>query len=351
MKRIVRFGMLLAIFFGMVGFALPAAASTPNNYIVTVGSENVSLGVSLMAYFPSTVMIHVGDSITWVVNSHEIHTVTFLAGQPLENFVINAPQGMPSPAEINPVAAFPTPTNGYYDGSAYMNSGLMSTDPGFVKTYTLTFTQQGVFDYVCYVHGQTMSGQIDVVADNVAVPTPAQVRTQGQAEMRATWLKVPPVLAKARAQVVPPTRNADGTLTHTITLGYMSGQIMIMRFFPSSMTVHPGDTIVWKLSPNNGDAPHTVTFFNGAPDLPLVTVVQGQDGPIPLINPAVVYPSQAVMQGVPLNNTDFFNSGLLVPGMNESFSIKVGNINGELYYECILHDSSGMSARLFVAPH
>jgi len=70
-----------------------------------------------------------------------------------------------------------------------------------------------------------------------------------------------------------------------------------------------------------------------------------------LINPAIVFPSQAVMQGEPLNGTDFFSSGLLVPGSpNTSFSLKVGNITGKLNYECILHDSSGMSASLIIVP-
>jgi plastocyanin len=351
MKKLFHFGMVLALLIGMAAYALPVSASTPQSYTVIVGSEDVGRGVSLMAYFPHTVKIHVGDSITWVVNSHEIHTVTFLAGQTLESFVIPAPQGMASPLQINPVAAFPTPTNGSYDGSSYMNSGIMSTDPGFDKTFTLTFTQQGVFDYVCYVHGQVMSGEVDVVGADVSVPTPAEVQAQGQAELKAAWRQVPAVLAQARTQALPPVRNSDGTFTDTITLGYMSGQIMVMQFFPSRMTVHPGDTIVWKLSSMNGDAPHTVTFYNGAPDLPFVTVVPTQNGPVVLINPEVFYPSQAVMNEEPLNNTDFFNSGLLVPGVHETFSIKIGNISGELYYECILHDSSGMTASLFVAPH
>jgi plastocyanin len=350
MNKALRFGIVLALILGMVGFTLPALASTPHSYRVIVGSENLGMGVSIMAYFPSTLKIHVGDSVTWIAGSHEIHTVTFLANQALGDFVIPAPQGMASPLQINPVAAFPSPTDGYYDGSTYLNSGIMSTDPGFIKSFTLTFTQQGMYKYVCYVHGQIMSGEVDVVAANEAVLTPGQVQAQGQTELRSAWQKVSGALADAQAQVVPPVENADGTITHTVLLGYMSGQIMVMQFFPDRMSVQRGDTIVWKLSPMNGDAPHTVTFYNGAPDQPFVSVVQGQNGPVALINPVVLMPSPAVMQGTPLNNTDFFNSGLLIPGINETFSLKVGNISGELFYECILHDSSGMTARLFIAP-
>ncbi len=350
MRRILHIGMLLALFLGMAGYAIPAYASTPHSYTVLVGSENVSQGVSISSYFPQTVEIHAGDSITWMANSHEIHTVTFLAGEQLQPLIIPAPQGMASPFQINPLAAFPTPTNGQYDGQTYMNSGIMSTDPGSVPQFTLTFTIIGDFTYVCYVHGTMMSGVIKVVPDNVAVPTPAQVQAQGQAELQAAWQGVPNILAKARTQVVAPVKNPDGTFTRTITLGYMSGNVMVMQFFPSRMTVFPGDTVVWKLSSSDDIAPHTVTFFNGAADLPLVEIGFFQGQPVALVNPAVLFPSQAVEQGTPLNKTAFFNSGMLIPGVRNSFSMKIGNISGLINYVCILHDSSGMDASLFVVP-
>jgi plastocyanin len=345
MKKWFQIGVVLSMLMGMIGFALPVYASTPQHYTVMVGAENVGTGISIMAFFPHVVKLHVGDSITWKVNSHEIHTVTFLDGQPLEDFVIPA-NGAVSPLQINPKAIFPAiPANGMYDGNSFVNSGIMSTDPGFTKTFTLTFTQPGIYPYVCYVHGQSMSGEVDVVAANVPVLSPGQVIARGHLELAADLQKVPGVLRSAYQQVVPPTTNQDGTLTHTIILGYMSGQIMVMKFFPSRVNVHPGDTIVWKLS-DMQDAPHTVTFPNGAADLPLVVFDQG----LALINPDIVFPSLAVSQGTPLNGTDFFNSGLLVPGLNTQFSLKVGDITGRLSYECILHDSSGMTASLNIVP-
>jgi plastocyanin len=350
MKKRFQLVIVLAMIMGMLGIALPAYASTPQTYTVLVGSDNVSNGVSISSFFPDTVKIHVGDSITWKANAHEIHTVTFLAGQKLEDLLIAAPDGMASPFQINPKAGFPTPTNGEYDGSTFMNSGILSTDPGFVTSFTLTFTHLGVFDYVCYVHGTMMSGEIDVVADSVAVPSPAQVQAQGQSQIQAAWHGVPKVLAQARAQVVPTVVNPDGTLTRTVILGYMSGNVMVMQFFPSHVTVHQGDTVVWKLSPSDDIAPHTVTFFNGAPDLPLVILGFDQGKPVLLINPAVLFPSQAVKQGTPLNSTDFFNSGMLIPGVMTSFALKIGDISGSISYSCILHDSSGMDATLFGVP-
>jgi len=350
MKKIFNIGLLLALLLGVFSFALPVSASTPQSFTVLVGAEDTTIGVSLMTFFPQTVRLHVGDSITWKINSHEIHTVTFLAGESLEDLLIPAPDGMASPLQFNPMAFFPTaPANGEYDGSTYVNSGIMSTDPGLVQTFSLTFTKEGSFPYVCYIHGQMMSGTVEVVAPGVAVPTPAKVQSQAKAELNAAWLKVPRVLAKAKAQIVPPVKNPDGTFTHTITVGYESGDIMVMSFFPDHKTVHAGDTVVWKLSATD-TAPHTITFYNGAQDQPMVIIAQGASGPVALVNPAVLFPSDAVSQNKPLNTTDYFNSGILTPGPHDSFSLKIGSISGKVSYECILHDTSGMNASLLVVP-
>ena len=348
MKKLFHIGMTLSLLLGMLSFALPAYASTSQSYTVLVGAENTSMGVSLMDYFPHIIRIHVGDTISWKTNSHEIHTVTFLAGQPLQPFIIPAPSGMASPLQLNPQAVFPAiPANGSYDGSTYANSGILSTDPGFAQTFKLTFTHQGVFQYICYIHGQMMSGTVEVVGSGVIVPTPAQEQILAQAELNAAWLRVPAVVAQAKAQIVPPVKNPDGTLTHTVIMGYESMDVMVMGFFPGKTTVKKGDTIVWKLS-STDTAPHTITFYNGTPDQPLVVMAQGPSGPVALINPAVLFPSQAVLQGKSLNQTDFFNSGILNPGGQTSFSLKVGNVASTLSYECILHDTSGMTGTVYV---
>jgi plastocyanin len=357
MRRIMQMGLFLALLIGMVGYAIPAYANpapisiagSGHNDTVLVGSENTALGISIMSFFPQNVRIHVGDTVTWIANSHEIHTVTFLAGDPMPPIIIQAPAGMDSPLQINPLAAFPTPSDGNYDGTSYMNSGIISTDPGFVKTFSLTFTQEGVYDYVCIIHGQLMSGTVTVVGMDEAVPTPVQVRIQGLAELRAAWANAPAALAQAKAQAVAPVQNPDGTFTHTITLGYMSGNIMVMGFFSKNEMVQPGDTVVWQLSPTS-DAPHTVTFYNGAPDESFVTIVITSNGPVALINPAVLMPSPAVLGGELLNNTDFFNSGIMMPGGQTTFSLTVGDIAGQINYECILHDTSGMVGSLIVTP-
>jgi plastocyanin len=100
-----------------------------------------------MAYFPATLHIHVGDKVLWQQNTHEIHTVTFLAGTPEPVLIMPAPDPFPPGSlMLNPQVAFPSaPPDGMYGGTTYANSGVMSTDPGNPIQFSLTFTQQGTF--------------------------------------------------------------------------------------------------------------------------------------------------------------------------------------------------------------
>jgi plastocyanin len=354
MKRILVIGLLCVMLLSLTGFApMNPSSSTSQTYTVLVGSDNAKLGVSIMTFFPKKLVIHVGDTVVWKANSHEIHTVSFLAGAALPDFLLPAPKGMASPLMFNPLAALPMgPKNGQYDGTTYANSGIMSVDPGQVVTYSLTFTAKGAFQYVCIVHGMMMSAEIDVVDNSVKVLSPAQVNRLARIEVSRAWSQVPGVLAAAVKQVVPPIHHPDGTTTWKVITGYSSGVVDVMRFIPDRLLVKPGDTVEWDLS-SADVAPHTVTFLNGNPDPSLVVPVPQPGGPpILLLNPAVLLPSQPVQSGTPLNKTGYFNSGLMNPAPQgpTSFSLTIGNISGGITYECLLHDTGGMVARLIVRP-
>ncbi len=356
MKRILIFSFLCMVMLTQTGFSQAGIASAfassaaHQTFTVLVSADSVGQAVSIMSYFPNKLSIHVGDTVIWKINSHEIHTVTFLAGQPLPALLIPAPAGAASPLQFNPLAAFPVvPTNSLYDGTTYVNSAVMSEDPGNIKTFSLTFTKTGKFSYVCLVHGMMMSGEIDVVRNSVDVLSPSKVNALAERQMRSAWEMVPAVIAKAQKQVIRPTHNPDGTTTYHVIVGYSSGMIDVMRFFPSEVDAHAGDTVVWTFSKTD-IAPHTITFLNGHPEPDLSLVVQPPTPPLVLLNPAVLFPSANVISGSLLNKTDFFSSGLLNPATPEpSFSIKIGNFTGSLPYLCMLHDTSGMKGRVVVS--
>ena len=364
MKKFVNFSLLLSLLVGFASMAAPTTAlagsvqaAAPQTYTVMVGAENVSRGISLMAYFPATLRIHVGDTVVWKQNSFEIHTVTFLAGTPMPQLVVPAPAGLPSPAMLNPEVAFPHPLSGAaYDGSTPANSGVMSLEPGNPQEYSLTFTKAGTYPYICIVHGEPMVGSIVVVDPSVAVPSPDAVANMAQKIIRNRLARANKYLGIARSQVPHQEKNPDGTMTHFVNIGYSKGQVMLMSFFPTKLVVHPGDTVVFMLGETNMLAPHTVTFLNGAEDIPLVTPTPDPANPngppLLLLNPQVVFP---INPGQPLTRTGIFSSGLLDPtnpdpNSPKSFTLKIGDISGEIPYECLLHDSSGMTAVLKVVP-
>jgi plastocyanin len=293
--------------------------------------------------------------VVWTANSHEIHTVTFLANDPMPDLLIPAPTGFPTGTlMINPNVAFPVaPANLVYDGS-YTNSGILSTDPPQLTQFSLTFNTLGTFSYVCIVHGMMMSGEIQVVPDSVIVPSPDAVSRWAHRTANRQVKKANGLFGPAESQVPPPVHNSDGTTTHTVVMGYSKGNAMLMDFFPRKLVVHPGDKVNFVLGKNN-DAPHTVTFLNGQPDIEFVTPTPNPNFPpqqppvLLLLNPQVLMP---INPGIPLDRSKVYSSGLLAPGGPgpSNYEFTIGNISGNISYECLLHDSSGMVGVLKVVP-
>jgi plastocyanin len=355
MKRLPTISLIviLAFLFNAIGLAMPAAAAATSaqTYTVLVGAENVPRATGVMAYFPATLHIHVGDTVLWQQNTHEIHTVTFLAGSDQPVLLMPAPNTFPPGSfMLNPQAAFPSaPSNGMYDGTTYANSGIMSTDPGQPTQFSLTFTQKGTYEYLCLVHGSMMSGTIVVESPSVNIPSPAVVLAQAQLMIKQQLARANALFGEAMSQVPAPKHNPDGTTSHTVLIGWSKDQYDLMDFFPGKLVVHPGDTVTFMLSSTNVAAPHTVTFLNGGPDISFITPIVPPIPPILLINPEVLMP---INPGQPLTRNGVYSSGLLDPlGPGPySYTLTIGNMSGDISYQCLLHDTSGMVATLKVVP-
>jgi plastocyanin len=326
-------------------------AEKSKTFTVLVGAEDTSVGATVTAYFPDTVSIHVGDTVHWQRNANEIHTVTFLAGTPLPP--LNVPHsGPPSPLMRNPVVAFPTaPANGQYDGTTYANSGIFGPDPQVfqgVQSFDLTFTKPGTYSYVCGVHGVRMTGKVVVIDHPGQIRSPSEVEQEARRSIDAALAQVPAALAAGNAEVPAPTPNPDGTTTFHVQVGFTQGRLDLVHFFPTQLSVHPGDTVQWKLGMED-IPPHTITFLNGNPGPDdLLVVPQPTGPPLLLVNPAVLFPQNA---GKPLTNQGIFSSGIIRPGgATTSFSLKIGDISGPDPYQCLLHDSIGMKASLDIVP-
>ncbi len=356
MKRSPIFSISLIVILSLfsTGYIKPAAGAldSPQTYTVLVGAEDVSHASSVMAFFPATLHVHVNDTVQWNQITHEIHTVTFLVGADEPPLIVPAPDPFPpGTLMLNPQVAFPTaPQDGLYDGTTFANSGIMSTDPGNPTQFSLTFTQEGTFEYMCLIHGMMMSGTIIVDPPSTDIPSPARVLAQARLAIKQELAHANALFGEAMAAVPAPQQNPDGTTNYTVLIGWEKGQVDLMDFFPGKLTVHPGDTVQFILSPTNIAAPHTVTFLNGFPDIELIIPVPNPPGPpFLLINPEVIFP---INPGEPLTREKVLSSGLLDPlGPGpKSFTWTIGDISGEIAYECLLHDTSGMEATLKVVP-
>jgi len=119
-----------------------------------VGS--IALGYSLLRFSRLPLTVTRGATVTWTMQDpFEIHTVTFTSGQKPPDFVLVQPQPKgPPKLMLNPKTVAVTPQK-TYDGKGYVNSGLLysTSTPGNVpRSYSLTFTTPGRYEYWCIVH-------------------------------------------------------------------------------------------------------------------------------------------------------------------------------------------------------
>ncbi len=348
---------LVLVFSFTLAASAKAPASSSQTYTVMVGMENPHKGVEIMAYFPDTVTIHVGDTVHWVQNANEIHTVTFLDGAEPPPLLVSAEElgvpPTPSPLLFNPAAVNPAvPTDRRYSGSGFVNSGLMGREPGQFREFNLTFTAEGIYDYMCLVHGFAMSGAVVVVGQGEPIPSPNQAMAEGREQVARQLAKVPAVMRDAMNSIMPTVMNDDGSMTHRVMIGYADGQIELMQFFPDRLVVRPGDTVVWEMSAQN-NAPHTVTFLNGAAEPDLVIAVPQSSGP-PLLyaNPATFFPYPEYPPTPVLTRDGVYNSGVMNPIPGTSYSLSIGDVAPGLEpFLCLLHNESGMKGTLMVVPH
>lgn len=304
---------LVALGMTMAGTASASATAQGHNWTVLTGSQSADGSMSGARFLPGEIWVDQGDTVTWVANSVEPHTVTFFPGN-------GEPAGSFTPGDPTQVTRM---GSGAVDGT-YQNSGVLTSVPAgqdfgpfppFViayQDYTLSFPDAGDFIYYCLVHGQMMKGTIHVASAGTPYPyTQAQYDAQAAAEARAIQRDGNQERAAALSRASQ----------HRVIVGADDGLAMVMRFLRATVTVHVGDTVVFDNSQSMG--PHTVTF--GA---------EPQGPALDTYRPAASY------GGGDLNS-------FLPPGLTFSVTFtKAGTYD----YICALHDVQGMTGRVIVRP-
>ena len=247
-----------------------AGLTGPQKYTVvvdgpsTLGAENLVFG----AYFPNTIKVRPGDSITYENrSSNDIHTVTFgvkddRSDQPptvlktrQANPAVFGPCYTTEPAR--PDVTCPPPTAGApeYAGKGYWNSGVilptaLPAEAG-PKTTTVKLAADiapGQYAVVCALH-PNMRSTVSVVAGDAERQNPADVAAAADKELGELKAKAPGIAAPA-----PPTvTNGVG-----VVAGWSDKITAVNRFQPETVTVKTGQKVTWKTG--SDWMPHTVSF-------------------------------------------------------------------------------------------
>jgi plastocyanin len=268
-------------------------------------------GADVNAYFPSSVAIHVGDSVRFVPTSfHSVHffgksgklTPIFLPGDPIAGAVdaAGAPfffNGLPNLVTNGSLFAPPgkfgkTLTT---NGTVQIESGLPTSNKP--KPMVVRFTKAGLFTYACDLH-PGMKGSVRVSAKSKVIPSAGvdakRVKTQTASAV---------TVSKSFAKLKPPA--------NTVYVGAAGkGGVELFGFAPSKLTVPVGTTVTFTI-PSGSFETHTATTGPGDPNKQpksyLGAIASGQD------DPRLPYPSDPPTAALTplLHGNGFWNSGAM----------------------------------------
>jgi plastocyanin len=291
-----------------------------------------------LQFFPSTVTVHVGDSVVWQGMSINFHTIDiparhgaplpFIAGNgKLVSGVLDAAgspfwfNGNLPQLGFNP--ALLAPSGGHvYAGAARVDSGLPAGPPA---PFQVKFSKAGRYAYYCDIH-PGMHGLVTVLPKRKPIPTAAQ--------------NAAAVAKQQAADIVIAKRLSNTTISgDRVSLGAASHQVEVLRMFQGVVQVPVGTTVTFAM-PTGSAETHTASFGPGSY---LNTLAQGFDNPT-AIDPRSIFPSLPPGSPIPLNATSHGN-GFASTGALQAFKgatqPKLGQITftqpGTYNFECLIH--------------
>lgn len=307
MKRTLLLAIALAVALtgceGANNSIAPGGVSGPQSWYVQAGGSDQNQALQALQFYPASITIDAGDSVTWKYPAGEPHTVTFLG-----------PKSAPPPPNDPSV---PAPAGGTsYDGSTYTSSGFILGG----KTYTLSFPKAGTYTYYCLIHGE-MVGKVVVQPAGTPYPqTVGAILTQSASSASADLKSANDVVAQfpytpGGPHIAVGMAPGLGTppLTNASVVRFLDGNSLTA----TSVTIAAGTTVTWTSLDTN--LPHTVTFPVAGQALPTMA---------PFSPPA----GSSTYDGSTLTN-----SGPLFGG--QSYSLTFTKPGTYTYY-CLFHDDT-----------
>jgi plastocyanin len=329
--RLVKIALIAALVVGiaLVGIGRQThvlAQDGPQVFVIQAGGFGPQ-NIELMKFSPTTLQVHRGDTVVWDIFSfHNIH----FNDQPTEYVIFQEVDGETIPV-ANPAVVLPTIESGATYSGGDANSGLPDVTQSIQFSVVIDL-EPGVYAYLCDVH-PGMLGTIEVVEDDVAIPSPQDVTVQAFLEIQGSIGEG--LGAAIAADQAPP---AEGT-EHTVMMGAAIGRATSQMFYPQHLTIAAGDTVTWFIPEDSNDG-HLANWPPTPPE-GFATVIEVEDGP----------PIVAIGEGLlPAGPTGFevgadglFNTGILFPG--QSYSV-VFTEPGTYRYVCSIHP--GMNGSVVV---
>ncbi|MHB8732454.1 MAG: cupredoxin domain-containing protein [bacterium] len=333
LHRVLIAALIGALAVGMT--SLPGRAqSGGTTWKVLLGADTPDHALQGQDYYPRTITISAGDSVTWTKNVVLEHTVSFMSGaQPPRPF-------SPQPDHrvlLNPLVAFPQ-GGASYDGTGMASSGVIQPAG---KTYTLTFTKPGRYAYLCLLH-PGMRGTVVVLGAG----KPPMTQAQADKAAAAQWAGALAAGRRLRASwKVAPSASPSGPRYTASVVSDPQARISLFRFTPAPLRVKAGTTVTWRMK--DVFEIHTVTFQGGGEVPQFLLLEQQPQGPPKIwFNPKVVAPAG----GPAVTANTYHNSGILFPvnppGPTE-YSLKFSK-PGTYTYWCIVHVAEGMTGTIIV---
>ena len=333
-----------------LGATGPTVYAGPN---IQAPPAGVSKQADALFFFPRTVTVHVGDSVTWQFRG--FHTVTFPGAKKPYPFVTPLKAKQPKTLDgsgqpfwwsgaapilaASPLSLLQQGGSTIASPSEVRNSGLTriltSTPKQPPAPYVLTFTKPGTYLYECAVH-PGMRGAVRVLPSSSGTPSASTAEQAGVAALQRTIADV-----KQLQKTKPAAKS-----TVLAGVGHNSTGAEIASFFPSKLVISAGDTVTFR----NGDQTdiHTVTFGPEKLRSHIETTFVAPHGKQILLNPLGAFPSEPPGSGIPqydatLHGHGYLNSGLLQPsGAPAKAGPQIFKVTftapGTYHYECVIHE-------------
>jgi len=329
-----------------------AAAPAPQEIVVSAGAGQDVVAVN--GFFPQSVRVRVGDTVTWKIGSDEPHSATFLTEEGKPPDPVPVPGGGPTDIMLNPVGFFSTRAPDApvetYDGTGYRNSGYLSVGKVIPPSlsYSLTFAKPGTYEYHCLIHPAMIGEVVVEPATATGLPTQADVDAEAEAE-RAPLLAMAETLRSQTTSTdgVRSEPGANGTTIWYVPAGQTGPdpRVEIYDFFPKDLTIKKGDTVIW-----TSTFFHEVSFFPGEPAPEFILPEEQPNGPpLLVINPEVAFRNKPAGE---YDGTEAFGSGLMGlpiadnPG-GTTFALTFSE-PGTHEYVCGVHRALGMKGTITV---